>query len=60
MQLIGRKLEKNNFKGEFMITGFPRKEEDLKAIRVHFLRELEFSTFSCCLHSPTKDEQSKF
>jgi hypothetical protein len=60
-KLVARKLDKNNFKGQYLFWGYPRREEDLKAIRVIFLRELEFATFSCCLHTPTtQKEQTQF
>lgn len=40
VKLVARKIDKNNFKGPFLFWGYPRKEEDLKVLRLTFLREL--------------------
>lgn len=48
-----RKIDKNNYQGPFLFWGFPRKEEDLRALRVILLQELAFVTFNCCVHTPT-------
>jgi hypothetical protein len=59
--LIARKIEKYNFKGQYLFWGYPRKEDDIKALRVRFIREIQFGSFSCCLHTPTtQKEQAQF
>ena len=56
-QLIERKSDKNNYCGPFLFWGFPRKEEDMQALRVILLQELSFVTFNCCIHTPTTQNE---
>jgi hypothetical protein len=49
-------VEKNNYKGPFLFWGYPRKEEDLRALRIVFLQEAAFASFSC-VHTPATQEE---
>lgn len=53
MELISKKLEKYNYKGMYMITGFPRHEKDVAALKVKFRSEVNILSFVGCLHTPT-------
>lgn len=59
VDLIYRKLERYNFKGKYLIAGFPRNGKDVACLRAKLHREVSIAAFIASLRTPATQKEEE-